>query len=152
MIPSPENSVKHAELLNNSYRHWTGEPLVEGNLGGQALAGALAHAPFAQLSHGTQNDPLFNYGNHQALKLFELEWAELIGMPSRLSAEPMNREERAAMLEEVKTLGYSNSYQGVRISGKGNRFLITKAVIWNLIDEQGTLLGQAAKLDEWTAI
>ena len=60
----------------------------------------LFFAPFVVVSHDSQSDPHLNYGNHRALALWEMDWEELRNTPSRLTAEPMNRAERARMRRE----------------------------------------------------
>ncbi|MFZ3166083.1 MAG: MEKHLA domain-containing protein [Candidatus Methanoperedens sp.] len=75
---------------------------------------------------------------------------DFIKMPSRLTAEPVNREDRERLLEEVRRNGYIDTYRGVRISGKGRRFLIEKGTVWNIVDENNKYAGQAATFSRWT--
>jgi hypothetical protein len=131
---------RHSRILADSYRHWTGRPLTEGD----PSAIVLFEAPFALLSHGTEADPLFNYANRQAMALFRMDWQQIVGLPSRLSAEPMLREAREALLARVARHGYVDDYSGVRIASDGSRFMIHEATVWNLRDEQGLAYGQAA--------
>lgn len=63
----------HAALLAASYRHWTGRELVDAGLDPQARARVLFEAPFVVASHGTEPDPIFNYGN-QAVVFREWEY------------------------------------------------------------------------------
>jgi hypothetical protein len=95
------------------------------------------------VSHDTQADPHLNYGNQQALDLWELSWAQLTSTPSRLTAEPMNRDERARMLAVAEKQGYYSGYRGIRISSTGKRFLVEDATVWNVVDGQGIRVGQA---------
>ena len=101
------------------------------------------------VSHDTSEDPKLNYGNRKALELWEARSDQLIGMPSRKTAEPMHRDERAKMLAETGTNGYFKGYQGIRISLTGRRFFIENATIWNLVDKAGDAAGQAATFSEW---
>jgi hypothetical protein len=110
---------------------------------------ALDAAPYAVVSHDTQPDPIFNYGNRLALQLFEMTWKDFTALPSRLSAEPMLQEERERLLAGVSERGYIDDYTGVRISATGKRFLIRNAIVWNLLDERGNPCGQAALLKNW---
>jgi len=73
-------------------------------------------------------------------------------MPSRLSAEPLAREERARLLAAVTARGFVDDYAGVRISRTGRRFRIERATVWNLADPAGLRLGQAAAFDRWTEL
>lgn len=145
--------VRMSRLLLASYRRWTGTPLLEPPATGpEALARQLYDAPFVVLAHGPEADPVLCYGNAAALSLWELDWDTFTRMPSRLTAEPGRREERARVLDEVRTRGFSSGYRGVRISSTGKRFRITQAVVWNVADEQDRLVGQAATFGTWTPI
>ena len=139
----------HVRLLLNSFRHWTGKSLVQQNLSSNEQARQLFCAPFVVLSHDTGIDPLLNYANQAGLRLFELNWKELTALPSRLTAEPMHRGERARLLGRVTQQGYIDDYSGVRISKTGRRFLIERAVVWNVRDDQGAPYGQAATFSAW---
>ena len=107
-------------------------------------------APIVVVSHGTEADPIVNYGNQAALDLWEMTWDCLIGMPSRQTAEPVDQEERARMLRLVEQQGYYDRYRGVRVSSTGRRFLVEEAIVWNVIDEQRRRIGQAATFARWT--
>ena len=135
--------------MANSYHQLLGENLIEFDTP-EHLSKALFHAPFVVVSHGTQADPILNYGNQTALQLWSLSWEELTKTPSRLTTEPVNREIRAAMLEQAAKQGYIDNYRGVRISSTARRFLIEQAVIWNLKDECDRPCGQAATFAHWT--
>ena len=134
-----------ALLLKNYYRCFGAELIEPGN----HQADRLMKAAFVVLSHDTQIDPIFNYGNNAAQTLFEMDWATLTALPSRYSAEAMHRNERQQLLSEVPTLGYSENYRGTRVSATGKRFYIDSARVWSLIDETGHQIGQAATFAEW---
>lgn len=141
--------IDHARLMTSSYHRLTGRALVGPGLDATAAARALFEAPFALLSHDGSPDPLLTYGNRTALELFELDWARLTRMPSRLTAEAPNRDERARLLAEVAARGFVDDYSGVRISATGRRFLIERATVWNLVDASGRPRGQAATFSHW---
>lgn len=141
--------AEHVALLGDSYHRLLGHPLITGICGSQEFAESLFHASFAVVSHDTEGDPVFNYANAQALTLFEMNWDEFTRTPSRLSAEPINRQERSRLLKKVTEKGYIDHYQGVRISSTGTRFMIENAVVWNLIDRHGNYKGQAACFSDW---
>jgi hypothetical protein len=109
-----------------------------------ALREALWNAPRAIVAHGTEADPVFFYGNRLALQFFEMSFDEFTRLPSRFSAEPLAREERAKLLERVTRQGYADNYSGMRVASSGKRFMIADGTVWNLIDEQGNHQGQAA--------
>lgn len=136
-------------LIAESFSRLTGERLVDTP---PATAGALWDAPRVILAHGTQDDPVFFYGNRMALELFGMPAKDFLGMPSRLSAEAPIREERARLLERVTRDGLIRDYAGVRISATGRRFRIEQATVWTLIDTAGRIHGQAAAFDQWTAL
>lgn len=71
-------------------------------------------------------------------------------MPSRLTAEPMHREERAQFLARTAAEGFITGYSGIRISATGRRFRIEDAVIWNLARPDGARAGQAASFARWS--
>lgn len=136
-------------LIAASYRRLLGQPLVAA---GSDLAAALWEAPRVIVAHGTEDDPLFFYGNRLALDVFEIGFADFTRLPSRYSAEAPAREERARLLARVSRDGYIDDYAGVRISAGGRRFRIEQAVVWNLIDAAGVCHGQAATFARWTPL
>lgn len=149
--PAPANDwlLPHATLLASSYRRLTGHALLACETFDREWAGALYAADFALLSHGTEADPLFNYANACALRLFELDWPTLLVTPSRASAESTNQAAREAFMQEVRTHGYAENYSGVRISARGRRFVIDNATVWNVISDDGSFRGQAACFPAW---
>lgn len=150
--PNEENDflAVHAQRLLGCFYQLTGNHLVSPALPVREQARVLFHAPFVVLSHDASADPHLNYANLAGLRLFELTWAELTALPSRLTAEPMHREERARLLARVAERGFIDNYRGVRIARSGRRFHIEKACVWNLFDEHLTRLGQAATFAQWT--
>jgi hypothetical protein len=149
--PSEDNRFlsEHVAMMSNSYRKLLEEDLIPEILTHDTLAKALFYAPFVVVSHNTTVDPVFNYANMKALELFGFSWEEFTQLPSRLSAEPIHQSERDKLLAEVTLKGYLDSYQGIRITKTGRRFLIKNAVVWNIIDDERCYAGQAAKFGEW---
>lgn len=143
-------AVCHARRLCVSFEHWTGRSLLSETPNDDLeLARRLFYWPQPVLSHGIEADPILNYANQAALALWELSWSELVQMPSRLTAEPMAQLERATLLAQAAAQGYTSNYSGIRISRSGRRFQIKNAWIWNVIDDNGQTLGQAATFGEW---
>jgi MEKHLA domain len=101
------------------------------------------------VSHGTQSDPVLNYGNQVALDLWEMDWTMFTQTPSRSTAEPVNQAVREVMMAQVLRQGFVENYRGVRISSSGRRFEIDRATIWNLTDLYGQPCGQAATFASW---
>ncbi len=101
-------------------------------------------APFAVLAHNTEADPIFIYANRSAQHCFGYSWEEFISLPSRLSAEAPDRAARQALLNAVARDGFTSDYRGLRIAKSGRRFWIEHATVWQLIDGDGVVHGQAA--------
>jgi len=133
-------------LIAESYARLTGKRLVSAD--GDA-ADALWNLDSVVLAHGTQADPVFFYANRAALDRFALTAREAIALPSRYSAELLEREERARLLARVAEHGYIDDYAGVRVAKGGQRFMIEAATVWNLVDSTGQVHGQAAAFSRW---
>jgi hypothetical protein len=155
LYPSDSSNfvIEHSQLMRDSFLHITGHSLMADNFDEATFAENLYNAPFALVSHDTAEDPVFNYANQTALKLFEFSWEEFVLLPSRLSAESVDQAERARLLAEVASKGFIRDYRGLRISKTGKRFLIKKAIVWNLLDAKtGLYKGQAACFRRWVFI
>lgn len=152
--PGIENDYlgEQAELILSSLLRMTGRNLVDPGLPDIERYRALFEAPFCVVSHNTEADPVFNYGNKIALELFEMNWDAFTKLPSRLSAEPQLRAEREKLLARVTKSGFIDDYSGVRVSASGKRFLVEDSIVWNLIDENGIYRGQAAVLYKWSKL
>jgi hypothetical protein len=142
--------IEWSQWLLDSYRHCVGRELMQRVGGPEEQAQALFTASIVVVSHGTQDDPILNYGSQLALTLWEMTWEQLVQTPSRLTAEPVNRAEREWMLERARAQGYLDNYQGIRISSSGRRFLIERAIVWSVVDQAGRRVGQAATFSRWT--
>lgn len=137
-------------LIVASYQRLTGKALIDDAPADIAALGvALWNAPCAIVAHGTEDDPIFFYGNRLALQLFEMSFAEFARLPSRLSAEPLAQEARVKLLDRVTRQGYVDGYSGMRIAKSGRRFMIVDTTVWNLLDEAGNHHGQAATFTDW---
>ena len=147
-----EPLVRHAQVLLDSFAARVGRQLISRDGDPIQQANRLFLAPQVVVSHGTEADPILNYGNRAALELWETDFASLTQMPSRLTAEPMHRDERARLLERTTRDGFVDDYRGIRISSRGRRFLIERAIVWNLESPDGKRLGQAATFDHWTML
>lgn len=141
--------IEWTQLLLDSYHHWLNRELIARSGNFQAQAHQLFESPFVVVSHGPEDDPILNYGNRAALVLWETTWGQLTRTPSRLTAEPLNRLERAQMLRRASQHGYIEDYRGIRISTSGKRFFVEGATVWNVIDSKGRQLGQAATFSQW---
>lgn len=150
LIIDANSGSQRIGLIYESYRLVTGKNLLPSPC--TDIAAALWASPMVILAHGTEPDPIFFYANRAALTLFEIAAEDLIRMPSRLSAEPMERDERSLFLRAVAERNHISDYSGIRISRAGNRFRIAQATVWNLLDAGGTIHGQAACFGQWTPL
>ena len=139
--------LRRLPIIAESFLRLTGRPLLD-----DPSPERLWNAPRVIVAHGTEADPVFFYGNRLALEVFEMDFSSFTRLPSRFSAEPVNREERARLLDRVSRDGFIDDYAGVRISAQGKRFRIEQAVVWNLIDLEGVCHGQAATFDRWKVL
>lgn len=144
--------ITHAQRLLDSYRRWLNQDLISREGSPQEQAQRLFLADFVVVSHGTEADPILSYANQCGLELWEMDLPTLLLTPSRLTAEPMHRDERARLLERTQRQGYVDDYQGIRISHTGHRFQIHQAIVWNLLDENDQPVGQAATFSRWTPL
>ncbi len=149
--PTPNNQflLEHLKCLHQSFKHYVGRDLGNHVWDGVKTAEFLFNAPFALVSHNTASDPVFNYANQQALRLFDMNWSEFTALPSRFSAEVLERHEREQLLQTVTRQGYIDHYTGIRISRRGQRFRIENAIVWNLLNTEGSYYGQAAYFAHW---
>jgi MEKHLA domain len=138
-------------LLTGSYRRLVGKLLVPDDKTDPARW-LYEQAPFCVLAHNTDADPRFIYGNQAAQACFEYGWDEFTALPSRLSAEAPNREERQRLLDQVSLHGFATGYAGVRISKTGRRFWIEDGTVWQILGADGVLHGQAATFATWRPV
>jgi hypothetical protein len=141
--------VQWCQYLLDSYAHWVKQELIERNDTPLEQAERLFNSAFIVVSHNSESDPILNYGNQAALNLWMMDWQQFTKTPSRLTAEALNREERARMLEQARTQGYISDYRGIRISSTGQRFLVEQAIIWSIQKTDGIAIGQGAIFSRW---
>ncbi|SER84953.1 MEKHLA domain-containing protein [Nitrosomonas sp. Nm51] len=144
-----QQMLQWCQYLLDSYAYWVKQELIPRQGTAYDQAAYLFNCPFVVVSHEMQPDPVLNYGNRAALNLWEMNWRQFTQTPSRLTAEPVKREERARMLRQAKTQGYIADYRGVRISYTGKRFFVDQAVIWNVLSSDGSAIGQGATFSVW---
>ena len=141
--------IAHARLMASSYQRLLGRELLPDCPDDAEFATRMFELPFVVVSHGTEAKPILNYANQTALDLWKMDWETLTQTPSRHTAEPMHRDERARMLDTVTRQGYIDDYAGIRIASDGSRFRIDQATVWNLVDSDGHHPGQAATFSDW---
>ena len=111
-------------------------------------------APAVVLAHDDrpldqEDGPRLIYANQAALRLWRYNWNHMIGMPSKLTAEPELRASRQAALASAQQRTAISDYAGIRIDSQGSRFAIEGARIWTLVNPQGQTCGQAAAFSSW---
>lgn len=148
----PWHDTTHAQRLCRSFKSLLRKNLLPDLETGTDLAQALYQAPQIILSHNTDDDPKLTYANLAAQSLWEMSWDDLIGTPSRKTAEPQHRGQRAAMFDDMRLKGFTEKYEGERVSATGKRFLIQNAIIWTLHDENGVKCGEAATFSQFTLL
>ena len=92
------DAIDLAALILASHRRAWGKPLVAGSgahCSRRQAAQELFSAATAVLAHDGGEDPRLIYANRAALTLWRRRWSEMVGMPSRLTAEPAERQARA---------------------------------------------------------
>ena len=141
------NVQQHVRLLMQSYHRLLGRPLIDGV--DEPSIEEVCNADFAFVPHGTEPDPLFNFGNNLALTLFERRLEDFTQLPSRKSSGQTRDEDRIRLLDDVARNGFIENYSGVRVSASGRKFEISNAVVWTVGDEHGVYRGQAAKISTW---
>jgi hypothetical protein len=139
-----------AITLCTSHQRAFGRPLIAaaGTTPARLLAQELFAAATVVLAHDGADPtgdpgPRLIYANRAALQLWRRPWAELVGMPSRLTAEPTERAGRAQALARVQEHHAICDYAGVRIDSQGRRFQIRGARVWS------HPRGQAAAFSSW---
>ena len=153
---TPQAQVLAGGLLSN-YQRAFGSPLIAGLATDGSpllLAQELFAAELVLLAHdgadpSSDPGPRLIYANRAALRLWQRPWAELVGMPSRLTAEPAERASRRQALLAAQAKEAIAGYSGIRIDSRGRRFQIEGARLWTLRDEAGQPCGQAACFSRW---
>ena len=141
-----------ATLLLSSHQRAFKRPLIAAARSGQwtrLSCQELFSSGFPVLAHGIGTDPLLVYANAAALQLWGRRWADMVGMPSRLTAPDDVRSERREALQKALSEAVTRNYGGMRIDRDGRRFMIRNARIWTLWDEEQRSCGQAACFSDW---
>ncbi len=144
----PRWLTEHIDRLARSHLRWTGRALFPG-VAPADWARVAWESPAILVSHGTQADPILNFGNRTALAQWDMSWDDFTRTPSRLTAEAPERDERARLMAQVTSQGFIANYAGIRVSRTGRRFRIHAATVWNILDSNELPAGQAATFDRW---
>ncbi|GBF89195.1 hypothetical protein Rsub_01912 [Raphidocelis subcapitata] len=146
----PEVSMLLLSICDSYWRAYK-EVLMPVEL--KQLPEAVYKAPFVCLAHNKfeegVSDPQFVYANRAALRLFEGTWDDIVGLPSRMSADDTVQEERNSLLQQAADSGAISNYEGWRRSLKGKRFKIRGVRLFNVKLLTGELYGQAVVFNEY---
>jgi hypothetical protein len=93
--------------------------------------------------------PRLVYANRAALRLWRRRWGEMVGMPSRFTAEPAEQAERGRVLLRAQLQHAIADYSGIRVDSAGRRFRIRGARVWSVPEAPGSPSGQAAAFEHW---
>ena len=102
---------------------------------------------FGILSHGTQEDPIYNYGNQASLILFDQTLENLCKTPSRYSTVESLMDDREQLIQQINDAGYGTISDAVRTTTKGKLFVIQTIWIWHVYHPDGRRIGLAALYD-----
>ncbi len=159
-------AIAIASRILHSHRLVFGRSLIA-PLPADASPGQRAQALFATervvLAHdgadpAADPGPRLIYANRAALRLWRRRWQEMVGMPSRLTAEPAARAERVRALVNAQQRSGLTGYGGIRIDSQSRRFRINGASVWSLRaaaaepgphGEPAEACGQAACFSSW---
>lgn len=153
--PSPwlsETAIATAGRLLARHRLAFERPLMAGVQWGRSplqAAQELFVAATVVLAHDGSADPRLIYANRAALLLWRRPWSAMVGLPSRLTAEPAERQSRALVLERARQQRALSGYAGTRVDSGGRRFRLENARLWTLRDGSGQPCGQAAAFASW---
>ena len=135
-------------ICSDSLENLTGTSLVDRMDGVERLDEVTANERYAVLSHGTQDDPIYNYANRATLLAFQYPEEGFYQLASRNSAPAgATRDDRDALVEEFKAKGYGVFPTAIRQTKTGELFEITDISLSNVYNEQGGRVGQMAVFD-----
>ena len=107
-----------------------------------------AQASHCVLAHNTDPDPRFIYANRAAQAAFDYDWDEIMPAVAALGGAGRPRG-ASAPARSGRPPRLRHRLSGLRIAKSGRRFLIEDGVVWQLIDSDGAVRGQAATFAHW---
>ncbi|MGK9168781.1 MEKHLA domain-containing protein [Inquilinus limosus] len=134
-------------LLAGSHARLVGTPLLPEEAGGDAAVQArwlYEAAPFCVLVHNTDADPPSSMPTERPRPASSIACTSSRRCPP--ASPPRRRTGRSGSgcWTPLPADGFITSYRDLRVAKSGRRFWIENATVWRLIDEAGTLHGQAA--------
>ena len=128
---------RHVSILDKSLNDLTSRGLYE-RMGIDPLEGYQAicqNEKFVLISHNTEDDPIYNFGNVACLRAFVRSWEELCITPSRESVVVRSVDEklRNELMSKVTSDGFVEGATGIRVTGDGKFIRLIDAVVSNII-------------------
>lgn len=148
-------ALEVVSMILSSHQAAFRSPLLAGipiNVNPRLAAQEVFCADHVVLAHDGSSDPRFIYANAAAIRLWRRRWEEMIGLPSRLTAEPEEQRARAEALALAQRQVGLVGYTGIRVDRTGHRFRVEGAKVWTLQDAEGTIRGQAAGFSNWSLL
>lgn len=150
--------LTHIRWVDASLRKWTGRGVVErmGLLNTNIVVEDNSvyetiynDNRYVLITHGTEVDPIYNFGNRAALTAFWRSWDNLVELPSAQSVVLQSQDEvrRKELMRQVTEQNYVDDATGIRIRDDGTFLRLVDAVVWNCINDEGIAIGQAAFFD-----
>lgn len=133
---------------SDSLKKLCGESLLDRMDNVDTVSAVHSCQRFAVLSHGTQDDPVYNYFNLGALLTFQWPEDEVYQLPSRYSApDGAIRSDRSVLMQSVVDDDVRTIPLAVRQTKSGDQFEIHDLILWNVFDGEGNRVGQTALFD-----
>jgi len=145
---------RHIILLDKSLKDKTGRGVFdrmaikrEAEL--DDIAAVNKNERFVLISHNTEDNPIYNYGNIACLSTFSRSWEELCQIPSSESVvfKSVDHALREKLMKKVTDEGFVEGASGIRTRGDGRFIQLRGAVVWNCYNEEGVYYGQACLFD-----
>jgi hypothetical protein len=104
---------------------------------------------YVLITHGTEADPIYNFANRAACTAFWRSYDDVVQLPSARSVVLQSDDEakRIELMKAVTNQGYVEGATGIRVRDDGRFIKLVDAVVWNVVDNDGTHIGQAAFFD-----
>ena len=137
-----QDIATHIQMLDNSLHNLTGKGIIErigisdniDNLSTQkefVYKNICMNERWVLISHGIEEDPIYNFVNVAGLKAFVRTWDEFKKLPSRQSVVFQTTDEklRIELMKKVTTCGFVEGASGIRVRGDGQFLRLVDAVV-----------------------
>jgi hypothetical protein len=148
---SPQGKVKDpddwVQCVSKSLHQFYGKSLYE-ELSLDGPEQVHVNEQHVVISHGNQDDPIYNYANQAGLLFFGYREEEFVQLPSRYSApDGALRDDRSIIVQHVLDHGWSIIPQAIRQTKSGDCYFVHRILYFNVYDDEGSRIGQAATFD-----